>query len=530
MINDNISDDDIKTRLYYSFKNISDKWIAGGKTNNIGFPLNQNIGDRLINKFKFVDRAMNDIGDSCIINVEPLISMSKDYDISVFSVMSQLLSNNGFEFFPLQNFMSFENKKWDEAFQIIETDDQTSTPAFVCMYIGGTSNHLYNNSSEFDDDGIIDLVGESLPDFKTTNNTDPTISQVKAFKVRFAEQNQSFFNNIKIEGKDFKETNDSLAILSKIANDDSKTSPIPKAQNLYTIYEGRSYSSTVTMLGNMMIQPTQYFQLENIPLYSGAYMVLDVEHSFTPNHAITKFQGVRLAKYPNPIVTEFATTTGFQVGNSKKYKSLNDLKTNPLFDRVSGFKNAMERAVVEDTFSIKNNDIISKLHPKVQDDFKKLINAWYAAGFPMQINSGYRSFDKQTELKSNEFNNLNPVADAGNSFHNYGLAIDVSLLKTDTYGNITGDIYTQDVNPFWLEIGEIAERLGFRWGGRFNSFDPVHFEKTNGYGYFNNDFSSNPIYDGSTPQYDTVGTIIDLKEKYNNGNFVTNSNGKYVAL
>ena len=35
------------------------------------------------------------------------------------------------------------------------------------------------------------------------------------------------------------------------------------------------------MLGNATIQPTQYFQLENIPLFNGAYVILNVEHKIT---------------------------------------------------------------------------------------------------------------------------------------------------------------------------------------------------------------------------------------------------------
>jgi len=44
---------------------------------------------------------MNPIGDT-IINAEILTSLLDDPNISVFSVLTQLLSANGFEFFPLQ--------------------------------------------------------------------------------------------------------------------------------------------------------------------------------------------------------------------------------------------------------------------------------------------------------------------------------------------------------------------------------------------------------------------------------------------
>ena len=330
-----ISDNDIKTQLYYTFKSISDKWIAGLGSDLKGFPLNNGINDSLISKFAFVDRAMNPIGNDVIINVEPLIEMSQDYDSSVFTVISKLLSLNGFEFFPLQNFMSFTEKEWENSFRIFESANQVASPTFVCMYIGGTSTQLNSINSDYDDDGILDLGNEDLQDFKNDPNCEnsPEVidkqninlgggrqyrySEVRAFRVGYAEQNQSFFTDIQLDSREYPETVESLAILSRIAGDESKTSPVPKGQNLFSVYETRSYSAKISMLGNMMIQPTQYFQLENIPMYGGAYVILDVEHDIIPNHMITSFQGVRILKYPNPFVKDFATSIGIQSGTSE---------------------------------------------------------------------------------------------------------------------------------------------------------------------------------------------------------------------
>ena len=58
--------------------------------------------------FAFVDRAMNPIGDT-IINPQHLIELFDDENATVFSVLSELLAMNNFEFFPLQNFMQFKD-------------------------------------------------------------------------------------------------------------------------------------------------------------------------------------------------------------------------------------------------------------------------------------------------------------------------------------------------------------------------------------------------------------------------------------
>ena len=556
-----ISDNDIKGTLYYSFKSISDKWIAGlGADVNKGFPLN-NGGDSLIDKFMFVDRAMNPIGSDCIIDVEPLLDLVNDYDVNVFSVMSTLLSHNGFEFFPLQNFMSFENDKWEDSFKVTESVDQEANPAFVCMYIGGAASQLNNDASEYEDDGIRDLSEGGLQDFsgdcgddegvQETVGSDQPYSQVRAFRVRFAEQNQSLFNSIQLDGREFTETNDSLAILSKIAGDESNTSPIAKGQNLYSVYQNRAYSAKVKMLGNMMIQPTQYFQLENIPMYSGAYVILDVEHTITPNHAVTEFQGTKILKFPNPIVTDFAVSVGFQSGTAEDLSAnvtLEDVKSSPLYDEAvsSGFLNAIDQPIGNKSVIEENNTLIRSLHPQVRNRFADLFKAWENEGYVLQINSAFRSNQDQLNVSEKDANG-NPIATPGRSFHQYGLAVDVSLRKLDKNGVPTAEIYNKDQNKYWdfpqgnppnvfgsniaaqKSIAQIAEENGFRWGGRFKNDDPVHFEFTLGYGYFNNDISKENIYCGgesNRPRYDIVGTIDDLILKFKNGERI----GRYIIF
>lgn len=300
-----IEDKDIKTQCYYSFKSISDKWVLGyGKEGIMG---NTNP---LIEDFMFVDRAFNDIGDKVVIDFRPIIEMSKDFDVSVFTVMSRLLSLNGFEFFPVQNFMNFKQgqNQWEDAFKISDSAkvDVSSSPKFICMYVGGASSQLDDPFGDFDDDGVQSL--SELPDFKDGN--------VFGFKVAFAKQNQSLFTNIELNTNEHKETNESLAILSEIAQDQSASSPVPKGQNLFSTFEQRSYTCRVEMLGDIMIQPTQYFLLENVPMFKGAYLILQVQHNIVPNFMKTSFEGVRIRKVPQPFVQEFATAVGVKGGAS----------------------------------------------------------------------------------------------------------------------------------------------------------------------------------------------------------------------
>ena len=338
-------DEDIVNQTYYSFKNINDKWLTNpdATNNDKGYP--NNNGKRLIDSFAFVDRAMNPIGNT-ILNCEILSQMLEDPNISIFSVISQLLSLNGFEFFPLQNFMAESNGNnniksasnnastngWIDSFKISTNVNALTTPAFVCMYIGGSSSYPTGVANGFTDDGIIDLGGsQATIDFKTkpptidmnsedgkqeTKNAGFPWRSVRAFRVRFGEQNQSMFTDIKIDSKEYPETNESIQILARLAGDNKIQSPVPKGQNLYSLYENRAYRATIIGLGNAMIQPTQYFQLENVPLFSGAYIILSVDHIIEPNKMTTSFSGTKILRYPVPRVLNAAAILGYDGGDS----------------------------------------------------------------------------------------------------------------------------------------------------------------------------------------------------------------------
>ncbi len=63
------------------------------------------------------------------------------------------------------------------------------------------------------------------------------------------------------------------------------------------------------------------------------------------------------------------------------------------------------------------------------------------------------------------------IAKGGQSYHNYGLAIDFAL-KLDN-GNVVWDLDRDDNNngeADWMEVVAIAKDLGFEWGGDWTSF------------------------------------------------------------
>ena len=365
-------DSELVDETYYSLKNINDKWIAGTKHNSsnngsIGYPFSPT--GKLIDLFSFVDRTMNTIDDT-IINPEILIDLADDNSISVFTVISQILSLNNFEFFPLQNFMNFEqtstsdNKndssaEWENAFKIDTSGEITATPAFICMYIGGGSSYPTNISDGnlFKDDGILKFgEGDDL-DFNVSSPNQYTkdyLGKVKSFKVRFGEQNQSMFTGFKIDSKEYAETNESLQILSRIAGDQNQEAQIPLSQSLFNVYRDRSYKATINGLGNATIQPTQYFQLEGVTIFNGVYMILDVEHTIEKNYFTTNFSGLKVLKYPVPRMTNVASTVGYNLGESELNKTDNSTNNN-IITRSGDANNVSSVNKINSLFTFKVN-------------------------------------------------------------------------------------------------------------------------------------------------------------------------------
>jgi len=209
------------------------------------------------------------------------------------------------------------------------------------MYIGGFSQRPSNLSSASDyiSDGLINFKTDNPSDFSTAkpnnlnvtnnggsvdnnaiqeiNNPNFPFRNVRAFEVNFGTQNQSMFYDIDIDSREFPETNESLTLLSQIADNKGKGSPTAKSQNLYNVYEARSYKATIHGLGNVMIQPTEYFQLNNVPMFEGVYLIIGVEHDVNSNNYMTThFTGIKIAKNPKPLLKTPFIISGINVGSS----------------------------------------------------------------------------------------------------------------------------------------------------------------------------------------------------------------------
>lgn len=322
-----INNNNLKTELYYGFKAFVDKWMLG--TPNLGLNNNGNFKDTfdINNSFLFVDRAFNLIGDKVILDLSPLYDTQTSQDTSLYTFLLNLLSKNNFEFFALPTYITpdssgvlWSNTNINQIFGTSINYTIKSNPKFICMYIGGTSaqldigqikdfdiNSAINSPISHNDDGG-GFDGGSADKIKDNIIIDINNSQlVNAFKVDWGTQSQSFFYDIQLDGLEYKESNESINLLDKITKEQYQGQNTQlQSNNLFNVYQQRSYSCTLSTLGNMMIQPTMYFDLMNIGMFKGAYLILEVNHSIVPNKITTSFKGVRVPKYIKPYVDSYA--------------------------------------------------------------------------------------------------------------------------------------------------------------------------------------------------------------------------------
>jgi peptidoglycan LD-endopeptidase CwlK len=114
------------------------------------------------------------------------------------------------------------------------------------------------------------------------------------------------------------------------------------------------------------------------------------------------------------------------------------------------------------------------LHPIVQERTNQLVQQAAQKGITIVITDEFRSAADQDQLyekgRSIE-GNIVTHAKGGESYHNFGLAVDFAIktssddviwdMKFDGNGNSEAD---------WTEVVRLAKELGFEWGGDWANF------------------------------------------------------------
>lgn len=230
-----------------------------------------------------------------------------------------------------------------------------------------------------DNNREITVKDEDLPD-------EVKYSNVTCFAVDFASQKQQMFNNIQLDTNEFYDTEESIRVWVDATN---ATDTYLQTTNLFPIMEKRSYTCTVTSLGNSTIQPLSYFYLRNVPLFHGTYWITNVNHKINDNTMSTTFKGVR-----QPII-----------GKSDTRKQLLDL----LRSKADALLKASDKA----------NKVITEGISDTEGLIKQIENSDKPYGTIIQErkdDNGYQEFDAKTLIGSFIYSitNSNDDKDANN--------------------------------------------------------------------------------------------------------------------
>jgi peptidoglycan LD-endopeptidase CwlK len=123
----------------------------------------------------------------------------------------------------------------------------------------------------------------------------------------------------------------------------------------------------------------------------------------------------------------------------------------------------------------------TELHPVVKARSDQLVQQAAKKGIVILITDSFRSVEEQNTIyeqgRTTE-GNIVTNAKGGESYHNYGLAIDFAL-ETPS-GNVIWDRQydgNQNGKADWSEVVKIGKSLGFEWGGDWKDFkDYPHFQ------------------------------------------------------
>lgn len=297
-----------KLGLWKAFQTINDKWISGQdfKTKTI------------FEDFLFLDRANRPVGDKVIIDIESLRSFLKqrNSDMTVYGLMGHIYEKNNFTFMPTPVYTNFYgmNDRVKEGEPIpqdipndtfgtfMEVDTRDTRPRMLGIYVGEPSTNLdmkENENVRKNSDSFDITIPSGNPLIENTSNKDNYSdgNRCVGFNVDFGTRNQGIFKSISLDMQQHKNIAPTFQVLADLGSQASGQKVAQQSQSLYNFYRSKSYTCQITSMGNAMIQPTMYFNLQRVPLFYGPYLIMSVSHTINSNDFVTQFEGIRVSKF-----------------------------------------------------------------------------------------------------------------------------------------------------------------------------------------------------------------------------------------
>lgn len=348
---------DICVSLYYSLKHLWDTWLVTADRNEFTI-------ENFFNKnFVFIDSFYMNMYNVIKLNAEDIYDAYRMQDSNLLTFITNVTSKEGCMFFALPSFLdsnvtpngistvnsyranevmdfSLKKENMKKMFTPIQYNSIGSPQlhnTFVFIYTHSPSS-VATEQTEYRYDsydmrniderpdalkvGILppkDVIGaDDYDNFQQKllpNNTrkgsqeeEELVSArygylMPCFGVTVNRGNNYIFKSINVNMDSPKITNVAAQtfddILNKTGSDGSKR-VFFHGQDIYSIYSQYSYQCEIEMMGCAQIQPLMYFQLLNIPMWRGTYMIYKVTHNLQAGMMTTKFTGMKMSRRQTP--------------------------------------------------------------------------------------------------------------------------------------------------------------------------------------------------------------------------------------
>lgn len=325
---DEESDADIKRLIYGSFKNLWDRWFCGNSEDM--FTVKNYMANTI-----FIDSMYRNVYTHLHMNCEVLYSLLTESDgqSMAFKFLSDLTTKHHCMFFALPDYLDLGDIDPKTAIKGMETlftpypfskiNNIATMNRYIVMFTHkpseineNTNSYKYDSfdiySHDSDKKSILPTFSKNpteLPEGTSQHDMECTRYgyNVPAFGISFARQNNSIFKSINVGMQNPIQTDQAINALSLIANRgrDAGERTIFYGQDLYPVYSGYSYTATIEMMGNAQIMPLMYFQLFNVPMFRGAYMIYGVTHTMRPGDMTTTVKAMKMSKRTLPWCNEW---------------------------------------------------------------------------------------------------------------------------------------------------------------------------------------------------------------------------------
>lgn len=327
---------DFHITMYMYFKNLWDKWLNGYYNSNENIKNSFRV-ENYFSHFLFMDSFYRNIFKKLKLNCGTLLEhfTNRTNNYNMFSYLGAVASSHQCMFLSIPDYINLGDDD-DTVAERNLADLFRPMPAntipppqmenrFIVMYTHQPSSVTTVDKSDFRVDSF-DIWSENdgrnvqkLDVFNRrcgggANNDDYTqINRygynVPSFGIAYSRQNNNIFKSVKASMDNPVMTEQAVLALGAIAELGNSTEKKVcfYGQDVYPIYSNYSYIIEVEMMGNAQIQPLMYFQLMNIPMYRGTYMIISVTHNMTQGNMTTTIKATKMSKYATPFVSNWFT-------------------------------------------------------------------------------------------------------------------------------------------------------------------------------------------------------------------------------